>query len=135
VSDGSDISGNVKGDNRRRHCRKLRQVVRHLINCLIGALDRNFHQLFDIAARAQIDKRFTQDFNRHFRSDISGLRAADAVGNDKKTAFVHLQIRIFILRTFFAQTFVGKRRRFDLKVVFRHLFSKVQSSKFKVQSR
>jgi hypothetical protein len=70
----------MKRDDRRRHHRKLRVLLGHLVNRSVGPLNRQLHQVFDVSAVGLMTKRFIEHFDRGLRSDFAGFGAADAVG-------------------------------------------------------
>jgi len=64
-------------------------LVRHLMDRSVGALNRQFHQVFDVVAVVDpVTKRFAENIDGGLGRDLTGLCAADAVGYGKDAAFM-----------------------------------------------
>jgi hypothetical protein len=81
VSDGGDVPVQVKRNDGCRHRGELRLFKRHTVYGVVGALNRNLHQVFYVSAVNLMTKGFVQNFNRRLRGDFASLRAANAVGD------------------------------------------------------
>ena len=76
----------MKRDDRRRHHRKLRVLLGHLMDRGVGALNRELHQVFDVSAVDLMTKRLVEHFDGSLRSDFTGFGAADAISYRKDRA-------------------------------------------------
>ena len=93
----------MKRDDRRRHHRKLRVLLGHLVNRSIGALNGELHQVFDVSAVGLVTKRFIENFDRRLRRDFTCFCAADAVCYSEDRALRIVQKGVFIQRATFVQ--------------------------------
>jgi hypothetical protein len=83
VTDGGDVPVQVKRNDSCRHRGELWLFERHTVYGVVGALNRNLHQVFYIRAVNLMTKGFVQNFNRRLGGDFASLRAAHAVGDSE----------------------------------------------------
>ena len=92
---------------------KLRMLARHAMDGGVGALNGDLHQVFHVVAVALMAERLVQDFDGRLRRDLSGLGAADAVGDGEDAALGVRQERVFVERAALVQAPVGDDRGLD----------------------
>src|SRR5262252_2868121 len=106
----------MERDDGRRHHREARILRSHLVNRAVGALNRQLHQVLDVLAILNpVAKGFVENVDGRLRSHFAGIGAADAIGNHKDAAFGIGEKRVFVKRTFFAQSAI--RNRSDVEII------------------
>ncbi len=58
-------------------------VLGHLMDRGVRALNREFHQVFNVGVVSLMTKRFIEHFDRGLGSDFARFRSAHAVGDGK----------------------------------------------------
>jgi hypothetical protein len=110
VPDRGYIARYLQCNNRRSHRRQLRQIIGHLENRSVCALERDLHNLFCVSIWRLVVKSFRKYFDRHLRSYVACLCPADAVGNGKQTDITLFEVRILVVRPFFTKSAIRNGR-------------------------
>src|SRR6202521_5824897 len=88
-------------------------ILCHLMDGSIRSLNRQFHQVFIVRPRHLMTKRFIEHLDRGLRSHFARFRSPYAVSNCKDAAIGVGEKRVFVERTFCAQSSIRYSRGFE----------------------